>query len=312
MTVFQPTAFVGRPLPELLVALERLGPTARPLLRCGELRLHHANRGPAGVADSPVPVDHPEVTIPGVVLEGYLGGGGQGHVYAGRVTATGKVVAVKLLAGGPGRGVREAILAARVRHPNVRRVLRAQAAGPAWVVVMEMVVGAELSPADPPADARGCFARLADGLTAVAGARLVHRDVKPANVLLRDADGSPVLVDFGLAVDLHEPGDDDPDVSGTPVFLPPEAWRDARPDPSWDAYALGVTVAVTLGRRHGLFDETSSLRRSKLTGEFDAVLRQALDAIDDHALCGWARQLTDPSPAARLTALRDAATRLAA
>lgn len=312
MTVFQPMVYVGRPLPELLVALERLGPAAHEALRTGELRLHHANNATATIADCPLPADHPEVTIPGVVLERYLGGGGQGHVYAGRVTATGRIVAVKLLTGGPGRGVREAILAARVRHPNVLRVLRAQPAGAAWVVVMEMVVGSELAPSSPPANARECFARLAEAINAVAAARLVHRDVKPANVLVRDADRSPVLVDFGLAVDLHESADDEPEVSGTPMFLPPEAWRDARPDPSWDVYALGVTVAAVMGGGLELSDSLATLRQAKLTGAFDLGLRESLDRVEDPRLRDWAVRLTDSRPARRVDALRGTNELLAA
>jgi len=310
VTTIHAEAYVGRPLPDLLAALERLGPVA-DWAPGGDVQLHHTGSAPSGSCDTPLPPDHPEIALPGVVLERFLGGGGQGWVYAGRITASGRLVAVKLLAGGRGRSIREAVLAARVRHPNVLRVLRAQAAGPAWVVVMEMVVGRELSPDSPPAEPRACFARLADGLAAVAGARLVHRDVKPANVLLRDTDRSPVLVDFGLAVDLHEPSDDDPDVSGTPYFLPPEAWRDARPDPSWDAYALGVTIAVVMGQGRLPSNELASLRRNKLSGEFDVDLQNRMRSIGDVNLRGWARQLTDPVPANRLMALQGAATLLA-
>jgi hypothetical protein len=305
VTTFQPAAFAGRPLPDLVAALCAVNAGAAP--QVNEVRLHHAVAGsPTIDGDTRLPADHADVEVPGVVLDRYLGGGGQGCVYAGRVEASGKVVAVKVLAGRAGRGVREAILAARVRHPNVLRVLRAQPAGRFWVVVMEMVVGEELAPGRPPADARACFARLADALAAVAAAKLVHRDVKPANVLLRSQDGSPVLVDFGLAVDLHEAGDEEPEVSGTPFFLPPEAWRDAKPEPSWDAYALGVTAAVVLGRGLELAGDLAALRRAKLAGEFDGALAAALAELGDATVREWAGGLIATDQTRRIDTLRGA------
>jgi serine/threonine-protein kinase len=209
------------------------------------------------------------------------------------------------------RAVREALLAGRVRHPNVLRVLKAQPAGAYWVVLMELVRGEELGQARPAA-VRDCFTRLADALTAVAAARLVHRDVKPSNVLMRSPDAAPVLVDFGLAVDLGAIDEEDAEVSGTPLFLPPEAWRDDRPNPAWDAYALGVTAATVLGVELPGHEGIAALRPAKLNGQFDATIRAALDAVDDRPLAGWVRDLIAGEPADRLAALRSAAGRLAA
>src|SRR5580765_4229906 len=120
---FRRDAFAGRPLAELLSAVARV-------------------TAPTVTGNARLPEDHPVIEVPGVMLEQYLGGGGQGCVFSGRVTATGALIAVKLLS--HGRAVREALLASRVRHPNVVRVLRAQRAGNYWVLLMELVLGDEL------------------------------------------------------------------------------------------------------------------------------------------------------------------------
>src|SRR5262245_8471370 len=275
----QPHHYLNLPLPDLVRDLAQAGPADVPLPRPAEVLPHGPGRRGGATAslahlgdavstipeDSRLPDDHPDVEVPGVVLEQFLGGGGQGWVYAGRVRSTGKVVAVKVLGRGGddalGWGAREAILCARVRHPNVLRVLRTQPAGAFWVVLMELVLGEEIGSErlDPPA-ARACFAQLADALAALARQQLVHRDIKPTNVLLRRPDRSPVLFDFGLAVEFGEAAAAAADLSGTPFFMPPEAWRDEPPGPAWDAYALGVTAAVALAGRPEMPTDLPSLR----------------------------------------------------
>ncbi|HEX4592374.1 MAG TPA: protein kinase [Gemmataceae bacterium] len=262
--------------------------------------------------DTRLPEDHPEIDVPGVVLETFLGGGGQGWVYAGRVKATNKVVAVKVVGRGAGDdplgwGAREAILCARVRHRNVLRVLRAEPAGAFWVVLMELVQGDELSRGKLTAgEARSCFGQLADALLALARQRLVHRDVKPANVLLRRPDRSPVLIDFGLAIDLAELKDLGADLSGTPFYMAPEAWRESPPDPAWDAYALGVTAAVVLAGPPDLKTDLPSLRQAKLSGVFERKVADGLGQVGDGELTRWVSRLLDHDPARRRAALEDA------
>jgi serine/threonine protein kinase len=259
-----------------------------------------------------LPDDHPDIDVPGVVLESFLGGGGQGWVYAGRVKATNKVVAVKVVSRGAGDdplgwGAREAVLCARVRHRNILRVLRAEPAGAFWVVMMELVQGTELVRGSLQAsDARTCFSQLADALLTLAKQRLVHRDVKPANILMRRPDQSPVLIDFGLAIDLAELTDLGADLSGTPFYMAPEAWRDAPPDPTWDAYALGVTAAVALVGPPNLRTDLPSLRQAKLTGSFERKVADGLAAVADADLTKWVARLLDHDPAERRAALEDA------
>jgi serine/threonine protein kinase len=298
-----------------------------PLPRPAEIVPHGPGRRAAGITaslafrgdfvstgseDTRLPEDHPEVDVPGVVLESFLGGGGQGWVYAGRVKATNKVVAVKVVGRGTGDdplgwGAREAILCARIRHRNVLRVLRAEPAGAFWVVLMELVQGDELARGSLAVGAaRACFSQLADALLALAKQRLVHRDVKPANILLRRPDCSPVLIDFGLAIDLAELTDMAADLSGTPFYMAPEAWRDAPPDPAWDAYALGVTAAVALVGLPNVRTDLPSLRQAKLSGTFERSVAGGLTAIGDADLAQWVGRLLDHDPAERRAALEDA------
>jgi len=311
---FQPSAFVGRPLSDLVSELAVM--PRRELAGFGDndVRLHQMRCDlPTIDHDARLPADHPNVDIPGIVLERYLGGGGQGCVFAGRVLATGKVVAVKILAPSVGalRGVREALLTSRVRHPNVLRILRTQPVGGCWIVIMELVIGATLAEADDLPNVADVFGKMAEAIRAVAAARLVHRDIKPANILVRRSDETPVLVDFGLAVDLGSTNDEAMEVSGTPFFLPPEAWNNARPDSSWDAYALGVTAAVVLGQPRDLPYDLTALRVAKLSGAFDRTIIRCLRGID-HAVAAWAIGLLDDNADRRWDSLTSSVRALAA
>jgi serine/threonine protein kinase len=327
----QPHKYVDLCLPNLIRDLAIAEPHEVPLPRPAEI-VPYGPRASAATAslawrggcastrpeDSRIADDHPEIDVPGVVLEAFLGGGGQGWVYAGRVTATNKVVAVKVVGRGAGDdplgwGAREAVLCARVRHRNVLRVLRAEPAGAFWVVLMELVQGDELARGSLAAvDARSCFGQLADALLALARQRLVHRDVKPANILLRRPDHSPVLIDFGLAIDLAELTEYAADLSGTPFYMAPEAWRDAPPDTTWDAYALGVTAAVALAGQPKLKTDLPSLRQAKLSGSFERTVTDGLTTVVDAELTRWIGRLLDHDPAERRAALEDARAWVAA
>jgi predicted ATPase len=89
-------------------------------------------------------------------------------------------------------------------------------------------------------DIRRAFAELASAIGALHDAGLRHGDVKPANVLVR-YDGRVVLVDFGLARDLHERGGQDSS-GGTPAYMPPEQIVGGPIGPNADWYALGATL----------------------------------------------------------------------
>ncbi|MCU0862562.1 MAG: serine/threonine protein kinase [Planctomycetes bacterium] len=148
-------------------------------------------------------------TIPGLRLQDCIASGGQGTVWRGVQLATGRAVAVKTIrraadAAARARFAREARLGASLRHANLVSVLDAGATGDGVLyLVMEYVDGETLEAARQRAapsldDALACFLAITDGVRFAHQHGVLHRDLKPGN-LLRTADGSVRILDFGLA-----------------------------------------------------------------------------------------------------------------
>jgi serine/threonine-protein kinase len=174
----------------------------------------------------------------------HLGSGGMGAVYLAAPEDGGPPVALKVLtriASTRPRALamfrREAAAVARLQHPGIVPLLDFGSTDGHWYYAMEFVAGrslgavlrdareGRLSPPFDPRDAAAC-ARLAaavlDALQHAHERGIVHRDVKPDNILI-DADGSPRLVDFGIAKDLALEGlSRTGEVSGTPHYMSPE------------------------------------------------------------------------------------------
>jgi len=329
---FDARSFEGQPL-QLLLARVRAGDIDRIL---GEARRQMAprprgvvrTRGAAdqptvdlmpamegaAVVDSPLPPDHPPVQIPRVTLVEWIGAGAEGIVYLGIAEQTGRNVAVKLVRQDAGAtrssAVREALICAKLQHPNIVRVLTVELLPPWWVIIMELVKGCTLSTAAVSQRDKPVFGQLSDALCLLSARGIVHRDVKPANVILRDANRSPVLIDFGLAVDLGAAEWMPDSTQGTPIFMAPDALRGNKPEPSWDWYSLGITVAeVLLGMRFcGKYSSLTytDLAALKLTGAFDREVRQALRELEDAELSSWCAALTDSGSPEREKAIRQA------
>jgi eukaryotic-like serine/threonine-protein kinase len=187
-------------------------------------------------------------------IEARLGQGGMGMVFRaagddGRVVAL-KVLRDELVADEAFRRrlAREARAAAEVRHPNLVPVLDVGEAGGRVYLAAGYVEGrslAERLAADGPLGVPELVrlaAEVGDGLEALHGRGIVHRDVKPANILLA-TDGTAVLGDFGLAKNrawtvLTRPGQ----VLGTLAYLAPERIRGEPAGPLSDLYALGCVL----------------------------------------------------------------------
>lgn len=320
--MFDPKALLGRPGAILLDALQRVDPH-EPIAPAGSVELysrlaeHESVTGRSAtmlmetVTDAALPADHPHVRLDGLDLEEYLGGGGQGWVYLARVKATDKIVAVKVLRNESLRNgrsaLREAELASRVHHPNILRVFEAKQVNGFAVIVMELIHGEQINAGDlPKSRLRECFGRLADALCALADARIVHCDIKPANILLRRHDRSPVIIDFGVAQDVSvlRP---QTTISGTPYFMAPEVFREGIPHPAWDAYSLGVTASMlVIGKQKGA-TSLNGVQSEKLSGKFDQRLRLKLCEVEeDRDFAQWIVRLIHDAPEARLMALYDA------
>jgi serine/threonine-protein kinase len=220
------------------------------------------------------------------------------------------VVAVKILKGHDvqtaSQAAWEAMVLAKLRHRNILRVFQFQPSGTYWVVIMECVQGQNLAESRLTSGLmRQCLAQLAGAVVTMAHARIVHRDIKPANIVLRFEDSSPVLIDFGLAVDLTNPlWKPEQGITGTPLFMAPEALDGGLPHPSWDAYSLGMTAVVMLSEScypSGL--GVSDLINAKLSGQFDYWIEHSLRGVEDACMAHWCKALTSRDPESRMVAL---------
>ena len=195
-----------------------------------------------------------------VHLRGLLGAGGMGEVYRGFDARLERAVAVKLLRGaGAGESERlllEARLQARVEHDHVVKVHQVGTLGGRPCVVLQLVEGrtlAVLAPELPVADRVELVRQAASGLHAAHLQGLVHRDVKPDNVLVDEAAGGErkaLMSDFGLAR-AEEGGLSRSGLApGTLDYMSPEQIVGPGPaDLRSDVYALGATLYAVLAGR---------------------------------------------------------------
>jgi hypothetical protein len=213
--------------------------------------------------------DHvPEMIGPYRLIQ-LLGSGGMGRVYEAEETATGRRVAVKVvaaeLAGSPPtveRFRKEGQLASTISHPRCVFVLAADEDAGRPYIVMELMHGSTLRDLVekqgplPPAEAVAKILDVIDGLQEAHRLGVIHRDVKPSNCFL-EADGRVKVGDFGLAKSLA--GDSRLTRTGaflgTPQFASPEQIRGEPLTPQTDVYSVAATLYYLLAGR-GPFDSS--------------------------------------------------------
>src|SRR3954453_21679820 len=200
----------------------------------------------------------------GLVLGRYrplkpLGSGGMGSVWHALDEKRGREVALKIVArtgtAGP-RAEREAAAAAQLKHPAcIRAYALARDEGHVYIAY-EYIAGRTLRHAlqrgelDDAATIEAA-AQLLDGLAHAHSLGIVHRDVKPANILLTDENGSVKILDFGLALireeeTLTEQGD----VPGTLAYISPERLAGKAAGPATDIWSTGVVLWEALAGKH--------------------------------------------------------------
>lgn len=201
---------------------------------------------------------------------GPLGRGGMADVYRALDTALDREVAVKVLrdAEHSERFRAEARTLAMLSHPGLVTVLDVGQVEGRPFLVMELVRGATLAECCqgeqlPPERVAAIGAQLAAALSHVHGAGVLHRDIKPGNVLLAD-DDRVLLADFGIARLIEEHATTDTGFTmGTAAYLSPEQVKGERVTPACDVYALGLVLLEALtGRRayEGTPTEAASAR----------------------------------------------------
>jgi len=220
-----------------------------------------------------------------------LGRGGMGVVWRAVDEVLGREVAVKELrtftdAHGPEladlrlRMQREARAAARVRHHGVVAVHDIAEVDGRPLIVMELIDGpslddvlAERGPIDP-REAAGIGAKVMEALAAAHAVGVLHRDVKPGNILL-DRSGRVVLTDFGIAT-MDDPGDGSAthltrsgELIGSLDYLAPERAQGADPGPASDVWALGATLYAAV-------EGASPFRRTSTYSTLTAIVSEPL------------------------------------
>jgi eukaryotic-like serine/threonine-protein kinase len=256
-----------------------------------------------------------------VELEARIGQGAMGIVYRGRDRVTDKTVAVKVVHAGSAseldglhRFLREAEALASLTHPAIVRSLHVDVSDDGLLFqVMELVEGETLEallargPLSPGVASR-LVAVLAEALAAAHAAGVVHRDVKPSNVMLTRAAPGLKLLDFGISKLRDASGGTEGRILGTPEFLSPEQVNDPnRVDAPADVYALGLILYLCLAGRMPF--ETASARNWLIAHlvQSPAELSRYVEDLDP-ALGKSVMACLDKEPGARPTASAMAAT----
>jgi serine/threonine protein kinase len=206
-----------------------------------------------------------EINLTGKTIGKYkiierIGHGGMADVYKALHPELNRVVALKVLnralVHSPEmleRFRREARAIAALRHPNIVQVFDLDVADGAYFMVMEYIEGETLSQRLTRLRRRGERLPLHEVLYIIAAVGkalhyaheqgMLHRDVKPANVMFR-GDGSVILTDFGVAKILDVASDITASgaVAGTPAYMAPEQWTNDEPDKRSDIYSLGIVL----------------------------------------------------------------------
>jgi serine/threonine-protein kinase len=257
----------------------------------------------------------------------HLGEGGFGEVYEAWDTRLHRSVAIKTIRhGGPVGAdlVREARLAASLRHPAFVKVHAVEDDGVSQFIVMELVHGRTLKQilqdgTVPASTALGWVGQMAEAMRDAHASGLVHGDIKPSNLMV-EGDGRVRILDFGLAlrqdtlatetVSLGSTASaNQTDPQGTIAYMAPERLQGATPDPRADVYALGVILyELACGKRpfatlHGLALAAALVQTSSDGWDYPDSL--------DTPLIALIRAMTARQPEQRIDSMDEVVKRLA-
>jgi DNA-binding beta-propeller fold protein YncE len=226
-------------------------------------------------------------TLAGYRLDELIARGGMGVVYRATHLALDRPVALKVIArqfaddeGFRDRFLRESRLAASLDHPAVVPIFDAREEDGELIVAMRLVSGGDLKKRIkaagqlPPAEAIGLLSQVAAALDAAHAAGIVHRDVKPHNILLEGERA--YLTDFGLAKALGDSGVlSGTSVVGTVEYMSPEQWRGEQVGAAADVYSLGCVLYESL---------TGVVPYARRGGDGEPELPKGLDRVIERAV----------------------------
>lgn len=188
------------------------------------------------------------------VIVKQIGEGGMSRVFEAEDETLGRRVALKILNRQFSRNAerieqfrREALITANVNHPNVIKLYTVGYDQGYFYIAMELVGGGSLEQRIrqrgtlPEAEVLRIGHEVAEGLRAAQRVGLVHRDVKPANILFTET-GTAKVVDFGLALFVERDVDESGEIWATPYYVAPEKVIENREDQRSDIFSLGATM----------------------------------------------------------------------
>jgi len=226
-------------------------------------------------------------TLAGYRLDALIARGGMGVVYRATHLALDRPVALKVIArqfaedeGFRDRFLRESRLAARLDHPAVVPVFDAREEDGELIVAMRLIEGGDLKKrikdqgSLPPAEAVELLGQVAGALDAAHAAGIVHRDVKPHNIMLEGERA--YLTDFGLAKAVGDSGVlSGTSIVGTVEYMSPEQWRGEQVGPAADVYALGCVLYEAV---------TGVVPYARQAGDVEPEMPQGLEAVIERAV----------------------------
>ncbi len=232
-------------------------------LRAAQARSGQSPRPPARVEESSRATRFGEVSIRGYRYVSQLADNQVSSVYLAESERSGRQVALKLLHQPPEDGggaktfdrfLREYQIAADIEHPYVARVHDFGVADDHAFIAMEYFplgdLRGRIKSGIEPLRALTFLRQMAEALTVLHGAGVLHRDLKPGNVMLRD-ESSVALIDYGLSKHIELEGSitNCGEIFGTPYYMSPEQGHGRETDARSDIYSLGVIFFEMLMRR---------------------------------------------------------------